>query len=62
MTQTSFDIEFLTGCSEVLPNDVLEQVMLAAYKDVGAPKFTPEDYAFGRKNCGDISGGSGKGS
>ena len=49
MTQTSFDIEFLTGCSEVLPNDVLEQVMLAAYKDVGAPKFTPEDYAFAEK-------------
>lgn len=49
MTQTSFDIEFLTGCSEVVPNDVLEQVMLAAYKDVGAPKFTPEDYAFAEK-------------
>ena len=46
MTQTTFDIEFLTGCSEVLPNDVLEQVMLSAYKEVGAPKFSPEDYAF----------------
>ena len=49
MTQTTFDIEFLTGCSEVLPNDVLEQVMLTAYKDVGAPKFTPEDYAFAKE-------------
>ena len=49
MTQTKFDIEFLTGCSEVMPNDVLEQVMLQAYKDTGAPKFTPEDYAFAEK-------------
>ncbi len=49
MTQTKFDIEFLTGCSEVMPNDVLERVMLEAYKDTGAPKFTPEDYAFAKK-------------
>ena len=46
MTQTNFDIEFLTGCSEVKPNDILEKVMLEAYKEVGAPAFTPEDYAF----------------
>ena len=49
MTQTKFDIEFLTGCSEVMPNDVLEKVMLQAYKDTGAPKFTPEDYEFAKK-------------
>lgn len=49
MTQTTFDIEFLTGCSEVMPNDVLEKVMLEAYQDTGAPKFTEEDYAFARK-------------
>lgn len=49
MTQTTFDIEFLTGCSEVLPNDVLEQVMLEAYQDTGAPQFTEEDYAFAKR-------------
>lgn len=49
MTQTTFDIEFLTGCSNVMPNDVLEKVMLSAYKDVGAPKFTEEDHAFARQ-------------
>lgn len=49
MTQTSFDIEFLTGCSEVMPNDVLEKVMLSAYKEVGAPAFTAEDYAFAQE-------------
>ena len=49
MTQTTFDIEFLTGCSEVMPNDVLEKVMLEAYKDTGAPVFTPEDYAYAQK-------------
>ena len=49
MTQTTFDIEFLTGCSEVMPNDVLEKVMLQAYQDTGAPRFTPEDHAFAEK-------------
>lgn len=49
MTQTSFDIEFLTGCSEVMPNDVLEKVMWQACHDVGAPEFTPEDYAFAER-------------
>ena len=49
MTQTTFDIEFLTGCSEVMPNDVLEKVMLQAYQDAGAPRFTPEDHAFAQK-------------
>ena len=49
MTQTTFDIEFLTGCSEVMPNDVLEKVMLEAYQDTGAPEFTEEDQAFARK-------------
>jgi aminobenzoyl-glutamate utilization protein B len=49
MTQTTFDVEFLTGCSEVMPNDVLEKVMHQACKDVGAPKFTPEDYEFAKR-------------
>uniref|UniRef100_UPI002E7688C7 hypothetical protein n=1 Tax=Enterocloster aldenensis TaxID=358742 RepID=UPI002E7688C7 len=33
----------------MMPNDVLEKVMLSAYKDVGAPKFTEEDHAFARQ-------------
>ncbi len=49
MTQTTFDIEFLTGCSSVYPNNVLEKVMHQACKDVGAPKFTPEDHAFAER-------------
>ncbi|NMA94020.1 MAG: amidohydrolase, partial [Clostridiales bacterium] len=48
MTQTTFDIEFLTGCSEVMPNDVLEKVMHQACKDVGPPKFTEADHAFAK--------------
>lgn len=49
MTQTTFDIEFLTGCSEVMPNDVLEKVMHQACKDVGPPKFTEADHAFAKE-------------
>ncbi|MEA4966381.1 MAG: amidohydrolase [Oscillospiraceae bacterium] len=46
MTQTTFDIEFLTGCHEVLPNNVLEKVMHDSLMEVGAPKYTKEDYEF----------------
>ena len=49
MTQTTFDIEFVAGCYNVYPNNVLEKVLHQACKDVGAPRFTEEDYAFAKK-------------
>ena len=49
MTQTSYDIEFLTGCNSVVPNNVLERVMQKACIDVGAPDFTEEDKAFAQR-------------
>lgn len=49
MTQTTFDIEFLTGCNSVVPNNVLEKIMHQACKDVGAPMFTKQDHEFAER-------------
>lgn len=46
MTGTTFDIEFLAGCYDVLPNDVLAMLCLEVFKEAGAPDWTPEDLAF----------------
>ena len=47
IAHTTFDIEFLTGCSEVMPNDVPEKVMLGACKDTTRPNSPRGTMAFG---------------
>lgn len=49
MTGTSYDIEFLTGCYEVLINDVLAEVMWRNLQKVGAPAFDEDDLEFARR-------------
>ena len=44
---TTFDIAFLTGCSEVMPNDMPEKVMPEAYKDTTRPNSPRGTMAFG---------------
>ncbi|MEX0973789.1 MAG: M20 family metallopeptidase [Bacillota bacterium] len=46
MTGTTFDIEFLAGCYDVLPNDVLAGVCLDVFKALGAPKWSAEEMQF----------------
>jgi len=46
MTETTFDIEFLSGCHEYLRNLKLGQVMHANLMKAGPPQFSPEDKAF----------------
>ena len=46
MTGTTFDVEFLAGCYDVLPNDALANVCLEVFKAVGAPKFSDGEIAF----------------
>jgi aminobenzoyl-glutamate utilization protein B len=46
MTGTTFDIEFLAGCYDVLPNDVLAQVCMDVFRAVGAPQFSADDMKF----------------
>jgi len=46
MTGTTFDVEFITGCHEYLPNDVIGEIICENLKKVGAPKFTEEERKF----------------
>lgn len=46
MTGTTFEVEFLAGCYDVLPNDTLAQVALECFKELGAPRFDEEDLRF----------------
>ena len=46
MTETSWEEETVSSCSEVLRNRVLEGVLLKAMKTVGAPAWEEADYAF----------------
>ena len=46
MTETSFETEFLAACYNTLHNDVLGDLLMDKLAEVGAPPFTPEDYAF----------------
>lgn len=48
MTGTTFEIDFLTGCYEVLLNEVLADVMWEALQKVGAPVFDEKDVDFAR--------------
>jgi len=49
MTGTTYDIDFLTGGYDMLPNDRLSELLLEKLKEVGAPKFTAEEVDFARK-------------
>ena len=49
MTGTTFDINFLTGCYEVLLNEALADVMWRNLQKVGAPQFDADDLEFARK-------------
>ncbi len=49
MTGTTFKIDFLTGCYEVLLNEVLADVMWDCLQKVGPPVFDEKDTEFGKK-------------
>ena len=49
MTGTTYDIDFLTGCYDTLPNDTIGDVLLEKLKQVGAPKFTDAEKELARK-------------
>ncbi len=46
MTETNFDVQFLSGCSDTIHNDVVGDVILEAMQAVGAPKFDQADRDF----------------
>jgi aminobenzoyl-glutamate utilization protein B len=55
MSGTTYDIDFLSGCYEVLPNSVIGRVMQARMDALGAPAFAGEDMAFAAQLQGTVS-------
>lgn len=49
MTETTFKVDLLAACYNVLVNETLSDVMYAAMKQVGAPQWTPEEIAFAKE-------------
>jgi len=49
MTGTTFDIDFLTGGYDMLPNDRLGELLLEKLKQVGPPKFTNKERDFAKQ-------------
>ena len=49
MSGTSFDIDFLTGCYEVLPNLSIDGIISKKMGEIGAPRFLDEDVAFAKQ-------------
>ncbi len=48
MSGTRHDVEFVSGCYEVLPNTTLSKALENEMRTIGAPKFDAEDLAFAR--------------
>lgn len=49
MSGTTYDIDFVTGCYELLPNQALARLLLANMGAAGPLVFTDEERAFGRR-------------
>jgi aminobenzoyl-glutamate utilization protein B len=49
MSGTTYDIDFVTGCYEVLPNAVLARLVLEKLHESGPITFTDEEQAFARQ-------------
>ena len=43
MTGTQVDVEFVKGCSNILPNVVMEETLIESMKEIGVPSYTEED-------------------
>ena len=55
MTGTTHDIEFITGCYDVLTNRTLGELLQANMKAIGGIKFDAADYEFGRQLRASVS-------
>lgn len=46
MTGTTFEVELLAGCYDLLPNYTLANIALEQFREVGGPVLSPEEKAF----------------
>jgi aminobenzoyl-glutamate utilization protein B len=49
MTGTEVEITVISGMSNMLPNDTVNEVLQSKLEEVGAPRFTEEEHAFARE-------------
>ncbi len=49
MTGTEVEIHVISGMSNMLPNETINEVLQAKLEEVGAPKFSEEEHAFARE-------------
>ncbi|MBD3172836.1 amidohydrolase [Candidatus Bathyarchaeota archaeon] len=49
MAKTTSELEFLTGCYNKLPNEVLSKLVVEQMREIGAPKHTEEELEFADK-------------
>lgn len=48
MTGTTLEVEFQSGCWDMLPNQVIGERLLLHLQELGGPGFAEQDYAFAR--------------
>ena len=58
MSGTSHDIEFVTGCYDVLPNKILSDLLLEKMQRVNDIRFTEQERAFAKSLQATFPGGS----
>ena len=45
MTGTTMEMEFVKGCSNILPNVVMEETLIESMKEIGVPAYTEDELA-----------------
>lgn len=58
MSGTTYDIDFVTGCSELLPNMALSQLLLEKLQAAGPIEFTDAEQAFAKQLQGTLAPGT----
>ena len=48
MTGTTMDMEFVKGCSNILPNTVMEELLVQTMHDVGLPQYDESELALAK--------------
>ncbi len=49
MSDTKYEVEFIAGCYEYLPNETIGEVMREKMEKLGAPQFTSEEKRFAQE-------------
>jgi aminobenzoyl-glutamate utilization protein B len=55
MTNTKHDVEFLTGCYNTLPNQVLSELIISNMREIGTPTYKKKDLQFAKEISKSIS-------